>query len=64
MRPDDIAAALPAHRWQRHSAGAGAKGTRLYNWAWVALTDRDGPGQRGLLIRRHLGHGELAFYRC
>jgi len=26
MRPDDIAAALPEHCWQRHSAGAGARG--------------------------------------
>ncbi len=64
MRPDDIAAALPERCWQRRSAGAGAKGPRLYDWAWVALTDADGPGQRGLLIRRHPGHGELAFYRC
>ena len=25
---------------------------------------RGAHGQRGLLIRRHPGHGELAFYRC
>jgi hypothetical protein len=48
LRVDDIAAALPEHCWQRRSAGAGAKGPRLYDWAWIALTDRDGPGQRGL----------------
>lgn len=64
MRPDDIAAALPQRCWQRRSAGAGAKGPRLYDWAWVALTAADGPGQRWLLIRRHPAHGELAFYRC
>ncbi len=29
----DIAAALPAGRWRRRSAGAGAKGPRLYDWA-------------------------------
>ena len=43
---------------------AGAKGPRLYDWAWVALTAADEPGHRWLLIRRHPGHGELAFYRC
>ncbi|WP_410479427.1 IS701 family transposase [Pseudonocardia sp. H11422] len=64
LRPDDIAAALPEHCWQRRSAGAGAKGPRLYDWALVALTAQDGPGHRWLLIRRHPGHGELAFYRC
>lgn len=64
MRPDVIAAALPRHCWQRRSAGAGAKGPRLYEWAWVALTDTDGPGHRALLIRRHPGTSELAYYRC
>jgi SRSO17 transposase len=38
LRPDRIAAALPAHSWQRYSAGAGAKGPRLYDWAFVNLT--------------------------
>lgn len=68
MRVDDIAAALPERCWQRYSAGAGAKGQQLYDWAWIALADAEGPGhvtgQRGLLIRRHPGHSELASYRC
>jgi SRSO17 transposase len=64
MRVDAIAAALPERCWQRRSAGTGAKGPRVYDWAWIALTDAEGSGQRGLLIRRHRGHGELAFYRC
>jgi SRSO17 transposase len=63
MRPDDIAAALPGHCWQRYSAGAGAKGLRVYEWAWIALDDA-GSGHRWLLIRRHPGTGELAYYRC
>jgi hypothetical protein len=63
MRPDDIAAALPGHCWQRYSAGAGAKGLRVYEWAWIAL-DGAGSGHRWLLIRRHPGTGELAYYRC
>ncbi|NMI02334.1 IS701 family transposase [Pseudonocardia acidicola] len=64
MRPDRIAAALPAHCWQRYSAGAGAKGPRIYDWALVTLTAADGSGHRWLLLRRHPGHGELAYYRC
>jgi SRSO17 transposase len=64
MRPDQIAAALPEHCWQRYSAGAGAKGPRIYEWAWITLADAEGPGHRWLLIRRHPGSGELAYYRC
>jgi hypothetical protein len=45
MRVDDIAAALPEHCWQRRSAGAGPKGPR-HDLAWIALTDRDGTGER------------------
>lgn len=48
--------------------GSGRKGpgasSRLYEWAWVTLTEADGPGHRWLLIRRHPRTGELAFYRC
>lgn len=64
MRPDQIAAALPETCWQRYSAGAGAKGHRIYDWAFIALTDAEGPGHRWLLIRRHPRTGELAYYRC
>jgi hypothetical protein len=44
-------------------AGAGAKGHRFYDWAWLAI-DPGAPGHRHLLIRRHRHTGELAFYRC
>ena len=64
MRADQIAAGLGPHCWTRYSAGAGAKGPRFYEWAFVALHPDDGPGHRWLLIRRHPEHGELAYYRC
>lgn len=69
MRPDQIADALPKHCWQRYSAGAGAKGSRIYEWAWITLTATQAPrdhrpGHRWLLIRRHPVSGELAYYRC
>ncbi|GII76693.1 hypothetical protein Sru01_16750 [Sphaerisporangium rufum] len=57
----EIAAGVPA--WQRYSAGEGAKGRRLYAWAWKRI-DTDRPGHRWLLIRRNLTTGEPAFYRC
>jgi SRSO17 transposase len=68
----DIAQALPAARWVRLSAGDGTKGPRLYDWAYLELADLDpeefgGPAglglwTRGLLIRRKLGDGGLAFF--
>ena len=64
-RAVEIAVRLPKHAWQSHSAGAGAKGHRVYDWAQVALTGdgQDGPGQHHLLLRRNRTTGELAFYR-
>jgi SRSO17 transposase len=68
MRVDQIAATLGEHCWTRYSAGAGAKGPRFYEWAFVTLHPDDDPsnrpGHRWLLIRRHPDHGELAYYRC
>ena len=63
VRADVMAARLPPRAWQRLSAGAGAKGQRWYDWAWVAI-DPGVPGHRHLLIRRHRRTGELAYYRC
>jgi SRSO17 transposase len=59
----DLAVTLPATAWNRISAGCGAKGQRLYDWALVATTDQDLPGQHHLLIRRNITTGEHAFYR-
>jgi SRSO17 transposase len=66
-----IARGLGEAAWQRLSAGAGSKGERLYDWAYCELADLDageyddartGLWTRGLLIRRSLGDGELAFF--
>jgi SRSO17 transposase len=54
---------LPKRAWQRLSAGDGAKGPRLYDWACVPY--RGGaPGFRcALLVRRSIAKpAELAFY--
>jgi SRSO17 transposase len=59
----ELVAGLPARAWRRLSAGAGAKGPRVYDWAGVELVRPGWPG-RGfwLLARRRLSDGELAFY--
>jgi SRSO17 transposase len=68
-RADALLATVPARAWQCVSAGKGAKGHRLYDWAFVRL-DHDGPapvgqaGQHWLMVRRNRTSGELAFYRC
>jgi SRSO17 transposase len=49
-----------ARRWEVRSAGAGSKGQRWYAWAWLGTTSP----RHHLLIRRHLGSGELAFHYC
>jgi SRSO17 transposase len=61
-RPDDLAAQLPDSAWQPYSCGPGAKGPRLYLWAWITTTT--GGEHRWLLIRRNPHTGELAFYLC
>ncbi len=46
-RVDQVAATLPVRAWQRLSAGAGAKGYRYYDWAWVdspSTADQTGHG--------------------
>ncbi|WP_215763344.1 IS701 family transposase [Acetobacter sp. P1H12_c] len=67
----DIAAALSENDWRRLSAGHGTKGERLYDWAYLALADLDaeefdcpiaGPWTRGLLIRRTIVDGDLAYF--
>jgi SRSO17 transposase len=54
---------LPRSAWRRLSAGDGAKGPRLYDWACVPYSGA-APGFRGaLLVRRSIAKPtELAFY--
>src|SRR4051794_18029774 len=68
---EEIARALPASAWARLSAGDGTKGARLHDWAYLELADleaaEDGGGlsglwTRGLLVRRSIADGELAFF--
>ncbi|WTN78439.1 IS701 family transposase [Streptomyces sp. NBC_00624] len=61
VRADTIAGRLPATAWHRQSAGAGAKGPRYYDWAWIQTGTGD---HRHLLIRRNPVTRELAFYLC
>lgn len=35
IRADGLPALIAARAWQKHSAGAGAHGPRLYSWAWI-----------------------------
>ncbi|WP_449619175.1 IS701 family transposase [Pseudonocardia charpentierae] len=73
IRADALVASLPRWAWQQLSAGAGAKGERYYDWAWITLppdnaassdTDSEDTGCWWLLVRRHRNTGKLAFYRC
>ena len=67
----DIAQSLHAAAWQRLSAGDGTKGPRLHDWALIELADLEaadhggkhsGLWTRGLLIRRNIADGDLAFF--
>src|SRR4051794_28903861 len=63
-RVDALSAALPEDAWTRLSAGDGAKGPRLYDWARVPIRPLSQPDRYWLLIRRRLTDGELAHYLC
>ena len=56
---------LPKRAWQPLSAGPGAKGHRLYDWALIDIpTTEPATGHRWLLVRRHRRTGKRAYYRC
>ncbi len=68
---EQIAKALPCKTWRHLSAGDGTKGPRLYDWAYLELADLEageynealtGLWTRGLLIRRTITDGDLAFF--
>jgi SRSO17 transposase len=57
--------------WRRLSAGDGTKGARLSDWAYLELADLEaaeyrrgatGLWTRGLLVRRNLADGEVAYF--
>ena len=57
--------------WKRLSAGEGTKGSRLHDWCYLELADLDadefneanhGLWTRGLLLRRNIEDGELAYF--
>jgi SRSO17 transposase len=58
------AAEIPAQAWRRLSCGAGAKGEREYDWAFVSWPHHEQVTHaRGWLVRRSLTDpAELAFY--
>ena len=66
-----IAQSLPNSAWRRLSSGEGTKCPRLHDWAYLELADLDaaqynsaltGEWTRGLLIRRNIADGALAFF--
>jgi SRSO17 transposase len=64
VRVDALSAAVVEPEWTRLSAGAGAKGPRLYDWVRIPIRPASEPGRYWLLVRRRLTDGELAHYLC
>src|SRR5246500_4358366 len=67
----EIAQGLDPSAWRCLPSGEGTKGARLHDWAWCELADldaseydseRQGLWTRGLLIRRSIADGDLAFF--
>lgn len=62
-RVDELARTLAPAAWQRISAGAGAKGERLYGWVFLpAQQQGEAVPLRGLLVRRSLEDAEDRAY--
>ncbi len=68
---EEIACDLEPQAWRRLSAGEGTKGARLCDWAYLELADLEpgaythggvGAWTRGLLVRRSLADGEMAYF--
>src|SRR5215204_467839 len=69
---EEIATALVEEDWIRLPAGAGTKGPRLYDWAYLELASLTADARdptldqslwtRGLLVRRSLSDGSLAYF--
>jgi SRSO17 transposase len=60
-----LVAAVDEGAWQTLSAGDGAKGPRVYDWAAIRIRPLREPGAgHWLLCRRSPDDGELAYYLC
>jgi SRSO17 transposase len=66
FRADKLIDALPAQAWRTRSAGKGAKGDRLYDWARAPVRGINHPDSSyWLLARRSLSDPtDLAYYLC
>ncbi len=67
----EIAGTLEPADWRHLSAGDGAKGPRLHDWVYLELADLEaeefsdenhGLWTRGMLIRRNIVDGDLAYF--
>jgi len=67
----EITKSLQPSDWKLLSAGEGTKGPRLHDWCYLELADLEaerfnednhGLWTRGLLIRRHIADGDLAYF--
>ncbi len=63
-KPEDLAKAMPEEAWQRLSAGAGAKGERLFDWVRARLVRlQEPPWEHWLLVRRSIADpADLAYF--
>jgi SRSO17 transposase len=68
---EEVAKDLAPSAWRRLSAGEGTKGPRLHDWAYLELAHleadeyvegAEGLWTRGLLVRRHVADGGLAYF--
>ena len=66
MRADRLASGVEESGWVRLSAGDGAQGPRVYDWALVDIRPLKEPGKGyWLLARRSVAKPEeLAYYVC
>ena len=66
VRADRLTSQVDELGWTRCSAGDGAKGPRVYDWAVVAIRPLGEPGKGyWLLARRSIAQpGELAYFVC
>jgi SRSO17 transposase len=63
-KPEDLAKAMSGEAWRRLSAGAGAKGERLFDWARARLVRlQEPPWEHWLLVRRSIADpADLAYF--